>query len=77
MADSPPDPVRGDDARGGRARKSTPGTPRWVKVFVAVALVVVVVVAVMLLIGGGEHGPGRHLGGHSVSGELAGYRPPG
>jgi hypothetical protein len=33
-------------------------TPRWVKVFGAVAALVVLLVAVMLLTG---HGPGRHM----------------
>ena len=42
---------------------STGGTPRWVKVSAIIAVVVVALVAVMLLAGGGEHGPGRHLGG--------------
>jgi hypothetical protein len=35
------------------------GTPRWVKVFGALALVAVVLV-VILLLSGGDHGPGRH-----------------
>lgn len=40
---------------------SATGTPRWVKVFAAIALVAVVVIAVLLITGrGGGHGPGRH-----------------
>jgi hypothetical protein len=35
--------------------------PRWVKVFIVVAVVVVVLVTVALL---GGHRPGRHGGGH-------------
>jgi hypothetical protein len=34
-------------------------TPRWVKVFVTVALVVVALLVVLLVFGGG-HGPSRH-----------------
>ncbi|MEX2556074.1 MAG: plastocyanin/azurin family copper-binding protein [Actinomycetota bacterium] len=43
--------------------------PRWVKVFVIVAVVLLVVVVIGLLTGqlgpGGPHGPGRHLGARS------------
>ena len=49
----------GDQARslGG----GTSGTPRWVKVFGAIALVVAAVFIILLVSGrGGEHGPGRH-----------------
>ncbi|MEO6456858.1 MAG: hypothetical protein ABIO92_01080 [Chloroflexia bacterium] len=42
-------------------RGSTPGTPRWVKVFGIVALILVLLLVVIMLIGGGEHGPGRHM----------------
>ena len=41
----------------------TAGTPRWVKVFGAIALAVIVLFVVVLLARGGEHGPGRHSGG--------------
>jgi len=36
-----------------------PATPRWVKVFGAIALVVLLLFVVRLF--GGEHGPGRHI----------------
>jgi hypothetical protein len=36
------------------------GTPRWVKVFAAIALAVVVLIAVVLIAGRDSHGPGRH-----------------
>jgi hypothetical protein len=42
-------------------------TPRWVKVFGAIALIVVVL-AVIVALTGGDHGPGRHgpsIGGHT------------
>ncbi|MBI2076801.1 MAG: hypothetical protein HYT80_00310 [Euryarchaeota archaeon] len=42
--------------------ETAPKMPVWVKVFIAIgaALAVVAVAAVLV---GGEHGPGRHLGG--------------
>lgn len=44
------------------SQRSTYSTPRWVKVFVIIALVLVLLVLVVLVTGvGGEHGPGRHL----------------
>ena len=45
---------------GAGSREPTAGTPRWVKVFGAIALVVIVLFVVVLLVRGGEHGPGRH-----------------
>lgn len=45
---------------------SSPGTPRWVKVFGIIGLVLVMVVGVMLR-AGGEHGPGRHIPSASVT----------
>jgi hypothetical protein len=43
------------------------GTPRWVKISGLVALVVLVLFVVVLVVGGGEHGPGRHqFGDHTV-----------
>lgn len=66
MADSASDPGFHDDtadeAGSGPDPASTIGTPRWVKVSAAVALVVVLVVVAMLVTGAGEHGPGRHQG---------------
>lgn len=38
-------------------------TPRWVKVFIAVAVVVGALAVVSLVTGGGGHGPGRHSAG--------------
>jgi hypothetical protein len=50
-----------DEAASEAGRRSTEGTPRWVKVFGIVALLVVVLF-VVLLIAGGPHNPGRHSG---------------
>ena len=61
---------------GAAAGDSTTGTPRWVKIFGAVALLVVVLLVVMLLFGGGNHGPGRHSGNSNASTSVDG-RPPG
>jgi hypothetical protein len=47
-------------AQEGPDRDPTAGTPRWVKVFGAVALLIVLLLIVAMLLGG-EHGPGRHL----------------
>jgi hypothetical protein len=44
---------------------SPAGTPRWVKVFGAIAFVVLIVFVVLLIVGGG-HGPGRHGGSSST-----------
>jgi hypothetical protein len=41
-------------------RHSAPGTPRWAKVSALVALIVLVLFVIVLVVGGGEHGPGRH-----------------
>ena len=65
MTDRPPSPEAGAvPGQGSRL-----GMPRWVKVFVIIAIVLAVVVVVGLLTGqlgpGGPHGPGRHLGGRS------------
>jgi hypothetical protein len=51
----------------------TGGTPRWVKVFVIIALMVALLVVVMLLIGGGGHGPQRH-GGSGVATPISLYQ---
>ena len=47
---------------------SYPGTPRWVKVSVIVSLILIVLVVVVMVLGGGEHGPMRHI--PSVSGRT-------
>lgn len=51
-------------------RDAPAGMPRWFKVFAIVAAVVVVVFVVALL-GGGEHGPGRHSRGVTAPLPLA------
>ena len=66
MAETPP-------AAEDTDRAVAAGTPRWVKVFAAVAALVVVLIAVLLIAGRGGHGPGRHgpLGAGADTGRLA------
>jgi hypothetical protein len=44
-----------------------PGLPRWIKVSAIVLAIVVLATIAALLIVGGEHGPGRHQSGSSLS----------
>lgn len=48
-----------------------PGAPRWVTISGIVAGILVLLVVTALLVGGGQHGPGRHL-----APEGAGEKPP-
>jgi hypothetical protein len=41
-------------------RRSTPGTPRWVKVSAIIALALVLLFAILHLTGNSPFGPGRH-----------------
>ncbi|MGP9649380.1 hypothetical protein ACT3TP_02700 [Glutamicibacter sp. AOP38-B1-38] len=57
-----------DTNRGGLPDRKI---PRWVKVFVVIAVVLVAFLLVALL-SGGEHGPGRHFSAQGmVSGMIA------
>ena len=47
-----------------------PGTPRWVKVFGAIATIVVLLIVARMFIGGGEHGPGRHTPSGDAGGQV-------
>jgi len=47
-----------------------PGTPRWVKALGITALALVLLVVAVMLIGGGEHGPGRHEAMGDAGGET-------
>jgi hypothetical protein len=58
---------------------SPPGTPRWVKVSAIVAVVVALLLVALLLLGGENHGPGRHTssdGGAQPSTVVEGHTPP-
>ena len=53
-------------------RGSPPSTPRWVKVFVIIALVLILLLVVMMFIGvGGPHGPGRHIPSGDTGGDTS------
>jgi len=72
-----------DREGAGGTGAARPGTPRWVKVFGAIAVVLVLLVGILLL-SGGNHGPGRHTGSGdgrqttalNVSESEAGHQPP-
>jgi hypothetical protein len=80
MADLSPYPTD-DDPDAGADLEATGGRPRWVKVFAVIGLALVLLLVVMLLVGGGDHGPGRHSGSDSTvteSDDAGGHaRPPG
>ena len=74
MTSQPP----GRDNTGyGQARGSATGMPRWVKVFLLVAVAIVVLGVVAMLLVGGGHGPGRHqsttTASHQVVETIAGW----
>src|SRR5829696_4056833 len=56
-----------DDSGYGRARGSFTRAPRWVKVFVLVAVAIAVLGMVVMLLVGGGHGPGRHQSATTTS----------
>lgn len=66
VAPPTPEPARRLD------KGSTPGTPRWVKVFGMVGVIFVVLVVLMLTgVLGEGHGPGRHMGGGGGSRQVS------
>jgi hypothetical protein len=58
MADPPRYPEASDDTR--RADPGSTGTPRWVKVSGIIAFALILVFVIVMIVGGGNHGPGRH-----------------
>ena len=38
-----------------------PSRPRWVKAVLILAVFLILVLAAMIILGGGQHGPGRHM----------------
>ena len=60
MAEHPGYPDTNDRANDGRGVEAPPGVPRWVWVSAIVVGVLVVLGFVVMLVGGGQHGPGRH-----------------
>ena len=61
MAELPPLSDDGNDTGLGPDREPTTSTPRWVKVFGVIAIVVFLLFVGQLLVGGGRHGPSRHV----------------
>ena len=72
MADSPSYPASGAHAGVSTGPGQTAGMPRWVRMFGIAALVLVLILVGMIVIGGGNHGPGRHTG----SGDARDRTPP-
>jgi uncharacterized cupredoxin-like copper-binding protein len=68
MADPPRSPDTGADPDRGE------GMPRWVKVFGIIIIVLGLLAVVVLLIGGGRHGPGRHLGAGGDTAPSSGHQ---
>ena len=58
------------EPKGGSTRGFA-GIPRWVKVFVVVAVAVLLLMVVAMLITGGQHGPSRHQSAPSISERTA------
>ena len=48
-------------AARGSALAAYPGTPRWVRLGAIIAIVVILLVVLVMVVGGGEHGPMRHI----------------
>ena len=66
MTNRPASPDTGEDAETGIGPdlELTAGRPRWVKVFMIIALALAVLFVGLKVTGlGGDHGPGRHGGG--------------
>lgn len=58
------DPTRDPDTGVEGPERAPGGMPRWVKLFVVLALVALLLVVVLLTgVVGGGHGPGRHIPG--------------
>ena len=66
---STPDP-NGDDTGASSVRRSTTGTPLWVKLFGIITLIVILLFVILQLIGAVEHGPGQHIPSGGDVGEL-------
>ncbi|MFN2557697.1 MAG: hypothetical protein ABR592_12695 [Nitriliruptorales bacterium] len=69
----PPSYHETGDESGGPSRRSSSGTPRWVKVFGIIALAVVLLFIILMLANGsgGRHGPGRHLPSRGFDNQVA------
>lgn len=52
---------------GAPERDVPPSTPSWVKAFGIAAIVLVLLILILIFVGGGKHGPGRHMGAGTSS----------
>jgi flagellar basal body-associated protein FliL len=60
---------RGSEERLGAGNRAQPtGLPRWVKVFLIVAVALALLAVGVALVVGGEHGPGRHQARSTTTG---------
>jgi len=62
MSDRHPLPGHADSGDANRRHQERrPPTPGWVKLLALAGVVIVVLVLTVVLLGGGAHGPGRHV----------------
>lgn len=61
----------GPDRGSTTGARSYPGAPRWVKVSGIVALVLVLLIVIAMFVGGGNHGPGRHIPSGGAGGDTS------
>ena len=47
-----------------------PGIPRWVKVSGIITIVLILLIVIMIFIGGGNHGPERHITTNDASAQT-------
>ena len=52
-------------------QESPPPMPAWVKYLLLAVLAVIGLVLLVMLVVGGDHGPGRHAGGHRAGTPIA------
>lgn len=53
-----------------------PKMPLWVKVFIGIGVVGLLLIVAVTVFGGGQHGPGRHLGGGDEESGSGSHTPP-
>lgn len=61
------EPIPGQDPDGG----GPPGVPRWVKLSAIAGGILLLALVAIMLVGGSDHGPGRHQMGDQSSPQTA------
>ncbi|PGT79571.1 hypothetical protein [Bacillus sp. AFS040349] len=61
----------GDDTGASSVEGRPPRTPRWVKLSGIIVIVLILLVVIMKFIGGGNHGPGRHIPLGDAAGQIS------